>query len=182
MRALKILTLNFLLLTLITGCQPTNNIDLDLSTIPSTMQITSPAFTHQASIPEKYTCQGDNINPPLNFTDVPTKTKSLVLILDDPDAPGGDFVHWLLWNIDPTTPGIDEKSSPQSAVSGTTGFGSNLYGGPCPPSGNHRYFFKLYALDITLDLPASTDKSGLLAAMNGHIIDQAELIGTYEKK
>lgn len=144
------------------------------------MKITSSAFENNAKIPAKYTCDGENINPPLSFIDVPSNAKSLVLIVDDPDAPMGIWVHWLVHNIDPKVKGVAENSKFQNAEEGITNFGSKGYGGPCPPSGTHRYFFKLYALDIILDLN-NPDKAGLEKAMHGHILEKAELIGLYNR-
>ncbi len=128
-----------------------------------------------------YTCDGKEKNPPFQFFDVPTEAKSLVLIVDDPDAPGGDFVHWLVWNIDPRTTEITEASVPPGAIQGTTDFGTTGYGGPCPPSGTHRYQFKLYALDTSLSLPPSTKKSALEAAMKGYVLTEARLVGLYKR-
>jgi|SRR3989344_7311789 len=150
----------------------------------NTMTITSSAFTSNGAILKKYTCDGTDINPPLTISGVPAKTKSLVLIVDDPDAPGlpaGGWVHWILWNIDPTTTTIPEGSIPKGASEGITSFGKPGYGGPCPPSGIHRYFFKLYALDTTLSFALPPQKSVLEAAMEGHTLGHAELIGLYER-
>lgn len=146
-----------------------------------TMKITSSSFAHNQNIPPKYTCDGENINPPLQFSDIPADAKSLVLISDDPDAPMGTWVHWILWNIDPKTTEISEKSVPAGAIEGTTSFGETGYGGPCPPSGVHRYFFKLYALDTKLDLPISVKKEDLEKAMQQHILASAEMIGLYTR-
>lgn len=145
------------------------------------MQIISNAFLHNQSIPFKYTCDGENFSPSLEFIDVPPSASSLALIVDDPDAPRATFVHWLLWNIPPSVSSIVENSVPPSAVQGTTDFGNQKYGGPCPPSGTHRYFFKLYALDVKLDLPLSSRKQDLQAAMQNHIIENTELIGLYQR-
>lgn len=145
------------------------------------MKITSSSFAHNQNIPPKYTCDGENINPPLQFSDIPADAKSLVLISDDPDAPMGTWVHWILWNIDPKTTEISEKSVPAGAIEGTTSFGETGYGGPCPPSGVHRYFFKLYALDTKLDLPISAKKEDLEKAMQQHILASAEMIGLYTR-
>lgn len=147
-----------------------------------TMKISSPSFEHNSPIPAKYTCQDENINPELKIENVPSDAKSLVLIMDDPDAPRGTWVHWVVWNIPVGTQIIAENSIPQSCVQGLTDFGTQGYGGPCPPSGVHRYFFKLYALSETLNLPDTTNKAQLEAAMEGKIISKAELIGTYQKK
>ncbi len=146
------------------------------------MKIESPAFKHNEYIDAKYTCQGKNINPELIFSDVPKTAKSLVLIMDDPDAPMGTWVHWTVWNIDPKMTKISENSSPKSALEGITDFKKPGYGGPCPPSGVHRYFFKLYALDSKLNLTTSSKKSDIEKAMEKHILDKAELIGLYTKK
>lgn len=144
------------------------------------MKITSPAFENNTSIPAKYTCEGANISPPLAFSDVPENTKSLVLIMDDPDAPIGTWVHWVLWNINPKITEIPENSVPSDAMQGKTSR-QNSYGGPCPPSGVHRYFFKLFALDTILDISDQTDANGLVKVINKNIIAQAELIGLYQR-
>lgn len=117
------------------------------------MKITSPSFQENAFIPSKYTCDGENINPPLVISDVSADAKSLALIVDDPDAPVGTFVHWLVWNIPPRVGEIKEGSLPEGSIQGTNDFGKKEYGGPCPPSGTHRYFFRLYALNQELNLP-----------------------------
>ena len=153
-----------------------------LNNSPYTMQITSRAFSHLKLIPPLYTCDGQNISPPLTIEEVPEEAKSLVLIVDDPDAPGRTFVHWTLWNISPSTSEIHENAVPQNAIQGRTDFGANRWGGPCPPSKTHRYFFKLYALDAFLDLHTSSSKSDIEQAMNGHIIATAELIGLYTRR
>lgn len=146
------------------------------------MKILSSAFLNNQQIPSKYTCDGENISPPLLFSEIPEDTKSIVLIVDDPDAPSKIWVHWVVFNIDPTTVEIAENSVPKGAVLGMTDFGRPGYGGPCPPSGSHRYFFKLYALDLTLNLPQNSDKKAIEKAMQGHILDSAELVGLYERK
>ena len=150
------------------------------------MKIESPAFKNNTAIPKKFTCDlpaqaGGNVNPHLSFSDMPKGTKTLALIVDDPDAPVGLWVHWMLWNISPDTAEIKEGSVPEGAVEGLTSFGRPGYGGPCPPDGEHRYFFKLYALDTELDLPATADKEVLEEAMVGHVLDKAELIGLYSR-
>lgn len=143
------------------------------------MKVSSPAFGHNKTLPAKYTCDGDGVSPPLAIDDVPKDVKSLVLILDDPDAPSGNFVHWTLWNIDPDTTEIDENSAP--GVEGLTSTNKSGYFPPCPPSGTHRYTFKLYALDTLLDLSTRTDAGQLEKAMEGHVIGHAELIGLYSR-
>jgi len=142
------------------------------------MNITSPAFEHNQMIPAKYTCQGEDIAPPLAISDWPEATKSLALINDDPDAPGGTWNHWIVWNITPAG-AIGENTVP--GVQGKNSWGRNDYGGPCPPGGTHRYFFKLTALDTELDLKEGASKDELERAMKGHILAEAELIGLYAK-
>lgn len=145
------------------------------------MKITSPVFENQQLIPPKYTCDGDNVNPPLEISDVPPETVSLLLIVEDPDAPAGTWDHWLVWNIDPKTTSIEEDSFPEGAEQGTNSFGDEGYGGPCPPSDTHRYFFKLYALDIRLSLGPQATGEDLEEAIDGHVLDQVELVGLYKK-
>jgi len=154
------------------------------SSNPITMNLSSPAFENAGNIPSKYTCDGDNISPELNWSEVPEGTESFVLIHDDPDAvPVAGYVwdHWILYNIPANTSSIPENSS--VGQQGMTSFGKTGYGGPCPPdsSGKHKYFFKLYALDSSLDLPAEPDKSQIEEAMEGHILAQAELTGNYDR-
>jgi len=145
------------------------------------MKIASSAFENKQMIPSKYTCDGENINPPLQITEVPSNTQSLVLIVDDPDAPSGDWVHWLVWNINPETKLIAENESLQGATQGTNDFDKQNYGGPCPPSGIHHYQFKIYGLDTTLNLPSSSRKKDLEKAMANHILDKDMLIGLYQR-
>lgn len=145
------------------------------------MKIESPAFGTNESIPLKYTCDGENVNPQLNISGVPADAKSLVLIVDDPDAPGKTWVHWIVWNIDPGTDEISENSVPAEAIEGVTDFGMPGYGGPCPPSGTHRYFFKVYALDTTLGLDSSATINDLEEAMKDHILRSTELVGLYKR-
>ena len=146
------------------------------------MKIESAAFKNGESIPAKYTCQGEDINPQFAFSDIPDTAKSLALIMDDPDAPRGTWVHWLVWNIPPQTNQIAERSVPANAVQGKNSWGKASYGGPCPPSGTHRYFFKIYALDTVLSLTSSADVHQLEDVMKNHIIAKGELMGTYTKK
>lgn len=143
------------------------------------LKIDSPVFKNEELIPSRYTCEGEDINPPLLIGDIPAKAKTLALIMEDPDAPNGTFDHWLLWNI-PVAPRIDENSNP--GISGKNGFGKTGYGGPCPPSGTHRYFFHVYALDVELDLDAGSDKKTLLDALDNHVLAMGELMGKYQKK
>lgn len=146
------------------------------------MNISSPYFANGESIPGTYTCQAEDVNPLLVIENVPSQTQSLALIMDDPDAPRGTWNHWLMWNIDPKTKKIDENSVPSGAVLGTNSFNRLNYGGPCPPSGTHRYFFKLYALDTQLNLASGATREDLERSMQGHIIEQAQLMGTYSQK
>src|SRR6059058_2600630 len=145
------------------------------------MKITSSAFQEGTNIPSKFSCDGANTSPPLQISDVPSAAKSLVLIVDDPDAPSGLFTHWAVWNISPQTSTIAEGSMPKG-VQGTNDFGKSGYGGPCPPSGVHRYYLKIFALDRELELPSGAKRSQLDAAMKGHVIAQGELIGRYSRK
>lgn len=143
------------------------------------MKILSPAFKNNENIPVKYTCQGEDINPPLEFYDVPEDAQSLVLIMDDPDAGGGTFVHWILFNM-PLIGRIGERSS--EGIEGANSAYQEGYMGPCPPSGTHRYFFKLCALDAKLDLKKGVKKPDLEKKMQGHVLARAELIGLYKKR
>ena len=142
--------------------------------------VSSPVFEDGKDIPKKYSCKGEDINPPLKINNLPEGTVSLALIMDDPDAPNGTWVHWVLFNI-PVTNEIKENSVPEGSVQGVNSWGKNNYGGPCPPSGTHRYFFRVYALDTKLNLGSSADKSAVLSAMEGHIIKKAELVGLSSK-
>jgi hypothetical protein len=140
------------------------------------MRLLSPAFENADLIPGKYTCNGENVSPPLTIEDIPASARSLALIVDDPDAPGGTFVHWVVYNIPPKER-IDEGSVPGSQ--GMNSFKKSAYGGPCPPSGTHRYFFKLYALDDRLNIGEGKTKKEVVEAMEGHIVGSAELVGRY---
>ena len=140
------------------------------------MHITSSAFEHNERIPAKYTCNGQNINPSLRIEDVPPGTQSMAIIVDDPDAPGKTFLHWLIWDIEPTNE-IAENTAP--GTQGRTDFGKPAYGGPCPPSGTHRYFFRVYALGTSLGLPEGSSRADLEQAMKGHVLAEAEIIGLY---
>ncbi|MBI2742317.1 MAG: YbhB/YbcL family Raf kinase inhibitor-like protein [Chlamydiales bacterium] len=149
------------------------------------MHLSSAAFTHQGKIPSKYTCEGENINPPLSIKDVPSQAKSLVLIMDDPDVPefvrkDRMWVHWVAFDMPPTLKEIKENS-PAPGISGKNTGGKLGYQGPCPPDRQHRYFFKLYALDSLLSLPQGSTKQQVEKAMEGHILSSVELIGTYNK-
>jgi hypothetical protein len=145
------------------------------------MNISSPSFSDGSRIPDKYTCKGENVSPPINISGIPEGTKSLAIIADDPDAPMKIWVHWVAWNM-PLVSEIPEDGLPQGSVEGVNDFGIRQYGGPCPPLGSaHRYFFKVYALDSLLDIGEDSDKADLEQAMKGHILAQATLVGTYSR-
>lgn len=173
-----------------------NKLSVNIQPEDQTMKITSSAFENNTDIPSKYTCDGNNFNPPISISNVPEKAKSLTLIMDDPNAPMGTWTHWVLWNIDPKTNIIEENNVPPSALNsslpkeskafmaanqGNTSFGKPGYGGPCPPSGTHRYFFKLYALDTILSISPQSKKEDLEKAFGGHILDKTELVGLYSR-
>jgi len=141
----------------------------------TSLKVTSPAFSEGEKIPAKYTCDGENVNPELDIEGIPDGTKSLAIIVDDPDAPRGDWVHWVVFNILPTAK-IEEDSTP--GTEGMNDFKKTSYGGPCPPSGSHRYFFRVYALDAKLNLDFTT-KADLEMAMKGHILAKGELMGKF---
>jgi len=143
------------------------------------MKITSQAFTEGTRIPDQYTMYGKNRIPPIHFEDVPKKALSLALIVDDPDAPRGTFNHWLLFNMDPAIKDIKEDCVPVMATQGRNDFGEVEYGGPKPPSGEHRYFFKAYALDTVLPLSRGSTRDALEREMSGHVLDSAALMGKY---
>jgi len=143
------------------------------------LRITSLAFQNNGLIPAKYTCDEDDVNPPLNIEGIPREAKSLVLIVDDPDAPMGTWVHWVVWNIPPKER-IEENSVP--GVEGLNDSRKHSYAGPCPPSGTHRYFFKIYALDAKLDLITNSRKEDVENAMEGHILARGEIVGLYRRR
>ena len=150
------------------------------------MELSSLAFNDDDMIPDKYTCDGADVSPPLEWGLVPEGTKSIALICDDPDAPVGTWVHWVYYDIPADTKGLPENIAPQEnpdngGKQGTNDFRRIGYGGPCPPGGTHRYYFKIYALDTILNLPAGADKKQLLKAMEGHIIGQAQIMGKYKR-
>ncbi|OAB61047.1 hypothetical protein AY599_15445 [Leptolyngbya valderiana BDU 20041] len=168
---------------MLTACEASGDratLEVVDDTVP-TMNLSSTAFTVHTAIPKKYTCDGDDLSPPLNWDAPPEGTQSLALIVDDPDAPVGTFVHWVVFDISPETRQIAEGRAP-SCTFGQNDFGKQKYGGPCPPGGTHRYFFKLYALDTTLDLEAGATKADVLEAMEGHVLARGELVGTYSRQ
>jgi Raf kinase inhibitor-like YbhB/YbcL family protein len=151
------------------------------------IQIQSPAFKNNQTIPAQHTCDGPDLSPPLTWKHIPEKAQSIVLIGDDPDAPAGTWVHWVCYDLPPAMKSLPEgvpKSDllPDGGKQGITDFGSIGYGGPCPPSGVHRYFFKIYALDCELGLPAGKSKKDVEHAMKGHVLAQGQLVGIYSKK
>jgi len=152
-----------------------------------TISVSSSAFQEGGMIPMKYTCDGDDISPPLQWAEIPEGTKSIALICDDPDAPMGTWVHWVTWNIPSPVCDLAEGVSPRPELpdgsrQGISDFGRPGYGGPCPPSGTHRYYFTIYALDTMLNLPASTRKADLIKAVKGHILAQGQLMGRYRRQ
>lgn len=151
-----------------------------------TLNLTSPAFVQEQAIPQKYSCDGEDISPALQWSDPPPNTQSLALIMDDPDAPVGTWVHWVLFNLPADSRTLSEAVAPNAELAdgsqqGKNSWGRLGYGGPCPPRGTHRYFFKLYALDALLNLSSGADQGQLLQAMEGHILAQTELMGTYTR-
>ena len=151
------------------------------------LSITSTAFKQGERIPSKYTCDGSDVSPGLEWSDVPDSTRSFTIIADDPDAPVGTWIHWVLYNVPGETRTLPEAVPPDANLpdgsrQGKNSWGRPGYGGPCPPGGTHRYFFKLYALDTVLELPSGVSKDDLLKAMKGHILAEAELMGVYSRK
>jgi Raf kinase inhibitor-like YbhB/YbcL family protein len=149
------------------------------ASLQAQISVRSSAFSSGGKIPAQFTCKGANTNPPLQCNGVPKEAKSLALIVEDPDAPSGRFTHWLVWNIDPATTQIAEKSVPHGAMEGTNDFGKKGYGGPCPPSGTHRYYFRLLAVDQKLDLKPGADRPALERALGKHVIGIGELLGRF---
>jgi hypothetical protein len=154
---------------------------------PMALVISSSAFVEGGMIPAKYTCDGQDISPSLSISGIPEKAKSLALISDDPDAPRGTWVHWVLYNLPPDTKELpenmpDDEKLKNGARHAVTDFGSFGYGGPCPPSGTHRYFFKVYALDMVLRLSGKVKKTDVEAAMKGHVLADGQLMGKYKRQ
>lgn len=175
----------FLFLVLVISCNNTDIENLELKNIDDSvnevisMKLTSPAFEDMGRIPPEYTCEGEDISPEFNIEDIPKGTVSLALIMEDPDAPGGTWDHWIVFNI-PVTSKIYKGEEPKG-IAGKNSWGNLGYGGPCPPSGSHRYIFKLYALDVNIDLSKGVSKQELENKMQGHIIEEAKHTGLYEK-
>ncbi|PRY12277.1 PBP family phospholipid-binding protein [Pontibacter ummariensis] len=146
------------------------------------MKIKSPVFQDGERVPVKYTCEGPNVSPPLTFEDVPQEAKSLVLMVEDPDAPAKPWVHWLVFNIAPHVAGFEEDSYPEESTPGLCNGNTFGYEGPCPPENEHDYHFKLYALDKMLDIPNESDRKVVLREMDGHVLAEALLVGKYKKR
>lgn len=164
-----------ILIALQAGFRPKNS--LKTATEGLLFTVSSPSFSNDEAIPARFTCKGKNVSPPLVISGVPENAQSLVLIVDDPDAPFGTFTHWILWNISPKTKRIEEGKMPEGAVSGFNSFGRSGYSGPCPASGLHRYFFTVIALDSIVGLNGQAKRSELEAAMRGHTIGEAHFYG-----
>ena len=190
--------ISLIIVVILVGCDKNTNtinitekiaeIDNNTNTRDETMKLTSPVFKNNEKIPSKYTCDGPGISPPLEISNIPTKAKSLVLLVDDPDIPEVAkknfnvevWDHWIVFNIPITTTKIEEGKNP-TGILGKNTRGNNSYGAPCPPDREHRYFFKLYALDKMLDLKEGSTKKDVETAMQGHIVEKVELIGRYER-
>jgi Raf kinase inhibitor-like YbhB/YbcL family protein len=186
MKSLGCLVLSLVWVVISTGCGPSDQADSETEGGSGMqIQLSSTAFKEGETIPVTYTCDGKNISPPLSWGNVPQDAQSLALIVDDPDAPAGTWVHWVVFNMPPTLSSLSEgASSPGSqdtfGTPGTSSFRKSGYGGPCPPKGKpHRYFFKLYALDVKLELKSGASKADVEKAMQGHILAQGQLMGTY---
>jgi Raf kinase inhibitor-like YbhB/YbcL family protein len=155
---------------------------LSLVTASAAMKLSSPDFKDGENIPERFTCEGKDVSPTLKIDGASKEAKSLAVIVEDRDAPGGNFTHWLMWNVLPNLTEIVGNKPPSHAVQGVNDFGKNKYSGPCPPPGIHRYFFKVYALDTALALPPTSKRKVVDSAIKGHIIAEATLMGTYARK
>lgn len=154
---------------------------------PMTLQVTSSAFSEGSSIPTQYTCDGKDVSPPLSWTGLPAATKSVALVCDDPDAPAGVWVHWVVYNLPLSSSGLPEGVPPRDEITGgglqgKNDFRKTGYGGPCPPGGTHRYVFTLYALDSDVKLPAGATKAQLLGAIRGHVLAEGKLTGKYSRR
>jgi Raf kinase inhibitor-like YbhB/YbcL family protein len=160
----------------------TTNITSSINKKEVFMTIQSTVFTNEGMLPVKYSCDGEGKHPPLTFSDIPKEAQSLVLIVDDPDAPVGVFTHWVVWNIEPSVTSLSEGIIPEGVVEGITSAGIAKYIAPCPPSGTHRYYFKLFALDIKLSLPGTSERNEVEEMMKGHILASSELMGKYTRK
>jgi len=190
MKMIHLLTLLLIGMILLMSCslfQPAEKEEITMPEQQGSLVLQSPAFAPQGAIPAKYSCDGEDVSPPLEWSGAPADTKSFALIVDDPDAPIGTFNHWILFNIPASVnqlpEGVPRKDTlADGSRQGKTSWRKVGYGGPCPPSGTHRYFFKLYALDTMLNLPAGATKEEVLQAMSGHILATGELMGTYKRR
>ncbi len=191
-RWVRLFCLLALLIATISGCGTATTPSAEgtpIGDFAPSIPLTSEAFVNDQPIPQKYACNGDNVSPPIHWGDTLPDVKSFALIMDDPDAPGGTYVHWVVYSIPPTARSLPEDVPADTDITGITGggkqgangSGKSAYGGPCPPGGTHHYFFKLYALDIMLDLPAGSTRSQLEQAMKGHVLAYGELVGLYSK-
>jgi Raf kinase inhibitor-like YbhB/YbcL family protein len=182
MKTLIILIILIIFLLGSWGCFLGEDIDREIimDKDESVFCLTSSSFSQGQEIPVEYTCDGKNVNPPLEFSNIPKDTVTLALIVSDPDA--DNWIHWILWNIEPDNPVILEDDLPEGAVEGINDFNQRGYDGPCPPSGTHHYVFELYALDTELELDPSVEVSGLLDVMEGHILKNTELTGLYSRQ
>jgi len=176
-----------LLITILLLCTHPKVYSQDNKEPDMSITLTSPSFEEGEMIPVQYTCDGKNISPALNWKNIPDSTKSLALIVEDPDAPGQTWIHWVLYNIPPSVTELPENTSADKklkngAVNGTSSFRKLGYGGPCPPSGTHRYFFRIYALNTMLNLDPGATKTELVDAMKGHILSEGQLMGRYERE
>lgn len=182
--AVAVVFLGFIMAQILSRVNKESGNTITPSSTPSldtSFTLSSPAFPNLGVIPIKYTCDSDNISPPLQISNIPKNTVSLVLIIDDIDSPRGTFVHWLVWNIEPSIKDIQEGITPSGAGVGVNDFREVKYGGPCPSTGEHRYVFALYALDNYLVFTEKTNKSQVIDAMNGHVIEKTSLTGIYSR-
>ena len=177
----RLFLLCFALVIIVSSCSSNETATTESTEAATTMELKSDAFASGQSIPAKYTCTGKNFSPALTWSNAPADTQSFALIVDDPDAPMGTWVHWVLYNIPSGTTSLSEATDAGGLSVGKNSSNHMSYDGPCPPSGTHRYFFKLYALDTTLSLSPGATKQQLLDAMKGHILAQGELMGTFSK-
>jgi len=166
---------------ILTHQEDTPHEPLNVEHIVTELTVRSPAFPHEETIPSKYTCDGENLSPPLAIDDIPEGTASLVLIMEDPDSPNGTWDHWVMFNMPANTDRVGEGDAPKG-TSGKNTWGAAEYGGPCPHDGEHRYVFNVYALDTSLRLFEGTPKEEVLEAMKGHILAKGELMGRYERQ
>lgn len=174
----------FLVSALMFQCGKEGNSQVSGGAVVGSINVTSTAFGEGAMIPKKYTCDAQNVSPQIAWSGVPAGAKSIALICDDPDTPAGDWVHWVIYNMPAGTSGLAEgiQALPAGSKRGTNDFRKTGYGGPCPPSGVHRYYFRIYAIDSVLSLGDGATKAQLLKAMDGHILAQGELMGRYRRQ